>query len=86
MLTYFLHPVAEKELHRLPLKVHQQIITKIKELCRLNHPLQHPKVKKLRGRKFEEFRLRSGDYRIKFILAASDTIKIIHIQHRGVGY
>ena len=86
MLTYFFHPRAEKEIERIPLKDHQRIIAKIKELCRLNHPLQHPKVKKLRGRRFDEFRLRVGDYRIKFFLVASNIIKITHIQHRQVGY
>jgi mRNA-degrading endonuclease RelE of RelBE toxin-antitoxin system len=86
MLEYFFHPAAEKELHRLPLKIHRQIIEKIKELCRFNHPLQHPKVKKLKGRKFEEYRLRVGDYRVKFIFIKPNIIKITHVQHRGVGY
>jgi len=80
------HPKAKRELLRIPKKFRLQIIKRIDELEKLNHPLQHPKVKKLRGRKFEEFRLRSGDYRIKFIFSEPDTIKIIHIQHRKIGY
>ena len=86
MLNYFFHPVAEKELARLPLEIQKQIVAKIKELCQFNHPLQHRKVIKLRGRKTEDFRLRSGDYRIKFTLVNRSTIKITHIQHRQVGY
>ena len=86
MLTYFFHPTAEKELVRLPIKEQVRIITKIKEVCQLNHPLQHRKVKKLKGRRFEEFRLRVGNYRIKFIFIRPNIIKIIHIQHRQVGY
>ena len=79
-------PRAQKELLRIPKKFRLQIIKRIDELKRLNYPLQHHKVKKLRGRKFEEFRLRVDDYRVKFILADSNTIKIIHIQHRQAEY
>ena len=80
------HPQAKKELLRIPKKFRLQIVKRIDELEKLTHPLQHPRVKKLVGRKFEEFRLRSGDYRIKFIFIKPDTIKIIHIQHRKIGY
>ncbi len=86
MLTYFFHPAAEKELVHLPIKEQVRIIDKIKEICQLNHPLQYRKVKKLKGRRFEEFRLRVGNYRIKFIFILPNIIKIIHIQHRQVGY
>jgi len=51
MLTYFFHPKAEKELARLPFKIQEQVIVEIKELCQFNHPLQHRKVIKLRGKK-----------------------------------
>lgn len=85
MLKYSFHPTAEKELSRLPIKIQEQIITKLKELCHLNHPLQHRKVIKLKGKRLEQFRMRAGDYRIKFILSNS-IIKIIHVQHRQVGY
>ena len=80
------HPQAKKELLQIPKKFRLQIVKRIDELEKLTHPLQHPRVKKLLGRNFEEFRLRSGDYRIKFILIKADTIKITHIQHRRIGY
>lgn len=86
MLKIIIQPEATKELLKIPKKIRLNILDKISELEKMDHPLQHRKVKKLRGRKFEEFRLRVGDYRIKFILADSTTIKIIHAQHRGVGY
>ena len=86
MLRIEFHPTAQKELLKIPKKFRLQIIKRIEELERLNHPLQHPKVRKLRNGKFEQFRLRSGNYRIKFILANSHTIKIAHVQHRQVGY
>ncbi len=86
MLKCFFHPTAEKELARLPRKIQEQIKNKIKQLSQLNHPLQHPKVKKLKGTKLEVFRLRSGDYRIIFILIEPNIIKITHIRHRGKAY
>jgi len=85
MLKYSFHPTAEKELSRLPVKIQKQIIAKLKELCRFNHPLQYHKIIKLKGKKFEQFRMRVGDYRIKFILRNS-ILKITHVQHRQVGY
>lgn len=85
MLKYSFHPTAEKELSRLPIKIQEQITVKLKELCQFSHPLQYRKVIKLKGGRFEQFRMRVGDYRIKFILRNS-IIKIIHVQHRQVGY
>jgi len=86
MLDYFFHPSAEKELARLPIKEQSRIVAKIKEVCQFNHPLQHRKVIKLEGREFEEFRLRVGDYRVKFIFRRPGAIFITHIHHRQVGY
>ena len=86
MLKIIIHPRAKKELLKIPKSIRLKIVERIDELEKLNHPLQHPRVKKLRGRKIEEFRLRVRDYRIKFILAGPQTIKIIHIQHRQIGY
>ena len=86
MLKIIVQPKAVKELLNIPKKIRLRIVDTINELAKLNHPLQNPKVKRLRGRKLEEFRLRVGNYRIKFVLADSQTIKIIHIQHRQVGY
>ena len=85
MLKYSFHPTAEKELSRLPIRIQEQVIAKLKEVCQLNHPLQHRNVIKLGTRKDGDFRMRVGNYRVKFILENS-TIKITHIQHRQVGY
>ena len=86
MLKIIVQPRASKELLKIPKGIRLRIVDKISELENLHHPLQHPKVKKLRARKFDEFRLRIGDYRVKFIFIEPATIKITHIQHRGVGY
>ena len=86
MLKVIVQPRATKELMKIPKKIRLGILDKISELEKLNHPLQHPKVKKLKGRRFEEFRLRAGDYRVKFLLTDSHTIKVIRVQHRQIGY
>ena len=86
MLQVSFHPKATKELLRIPKKMRLQVLDKIAELEKVNHPLQCPKVEKLRARKTEDFRLRSGNYRVKFTLIDPGIIKIIHIEHRQVGY
>lgn len=85
MLAYSFHPTAEKELARLPLKEQGRILAEMKALCQLNHPLQHHKVIKLEGAD-NEFRLRVGDYRVKFTLRDKTFIFVTHIQHRQAGY
>ncbi|MBU4030964.1 type II toxin-antitoxin system RelE/ParE family toxin [Patescibacteria group bacterium] len=85
MLQISFHPKATKELLKIPKKTRLCILDKMAELESLGHPLQHQKVKKLRKGKFEKFRLRVGNYRVKFTLRKS-SLFVIHIQHRQVGY
>ncbi|MBU3942808.1 type II toxin-antitoxin system RelE/ParE family toxin [Patescibacteria group bacterium] len=85
MLSYSFHPTAEKELIRLPIKIQRQVIDRINYLCQFNHPLQCRKVIKIQGKENNFFRMRTGDYRIKFFLKDS-IIKIVHVQHRQAGY
>lgn len=85
MLKVVFHPRANKELIKIPKNTRLKILDKISEFQKLNHPLQHQGVIKLSGRKTEDFRLRTGDYRIKFALNG-DIIFITHIQHRQIGY
>lgn len=86
MLHVSFHPTAEKELVRIPTSDQEAVATKLKELRKLNHPLQHRKVKKLKGGKEERFRLRTGDYRIKFTFRKPDTVFVTRIEHRQAGY
>ena len=86
MLKVIIHPNASKEVLKIPKQIRLAILDKIAELETVDHPLQHRQVVKLKDRKLKEFRLRVGDYRIKFILVNSHIIKIIHIQHRQMGY
>ena len=85
MLKISFHKKTSKELLKIPKEIRLLILERITELEKLNHPLQYQNVIKLKGRKNEEFRLRVGNYRIKFSLRNSD-IFITHIQHRQCGY
>lgn len=85
MLKIIVEPKASKELLKIPKKARLRVLDKIAELQMLNHPLQHPKVIKLEGRG-EEYRLRVGDYRIKFTFQKPSDILITHIQQRQVGF
>ncbi|TSC78200.1 MAG: hypothetical protein G01um101429_888 [Parcubacteria group bacterium Gr01-1014_29] len=85
MLTYFFHPTAEKEIARLPLKEQGRIFVQMRALCQLTHPLQHRNVIKLEGGE-NEFRLRVGNYRVKFTLRNKSSILVTHVEHRQVGY
>lgn len=85
MLKINISPRATKEILKIPEKIRLNILDKIAELENLNHPLQHRNVIKLETRKGGDFRMRVGNYRVKFILENS-TIKITHVQHRQIGY
>ncbi|OIO45160.1 hypothetical protein COX24_02805 [bacterium (Candidatus Gribaldobacteria) CG23_combo_of_CG06-09_8_20_14_all_37_87_8] len=87
MLKVVFHPKASKELLKIPQLFRFQIINKIGELEPLEHPLFHRNIIKLKGTNQENFRLRVGDYRVKFSFdQRASLIFITHIQHRQVGY
>ncbi len=83
-ITY--HRRAEKELATLPHGHALAIVSAIEELAHCFHPLEHRHVLKLQGRRTKDYRLRVGDYRIKFSLEKDGTAVITHIQHRQAGY
>lgn len=85
MLKINVSPRATKEILKIPKKIRLNILDRIAELENVNHPLQHRNVIKLEARKDKAFRMRVGDYRVKFTLENS-TIRITHVQHRQVGY
>lgn len=85
MLHIVLHPSAEKELARIPEKFQQHIREAIDELAQINHPLEHRHVIKLQGKRPKDFRMRVGDYRVRFTLQ-NNAIFITHIRHRKFGY
>ena len=69
------------------LKDHERVVARLKELSTLTHPLQHPHVIKLEGgKKGERFRLRVGDYRVKFTFHKPSLLLVTRIQHRQAGY
>lgn len=85
MFNYVFHPAAKKDLGRFPFEIEKQIVKKIIALSRLAHPLLSSNIIKLKGRE-DSYRLRVGDYRVKFILQKPDLLLIIAVDHRQVGY
>ena len=86
MLVIKLHPKAVKDLKKIP-KHHRDFIwNSLDELRLLSHPLQHRQVIKLEDGSGLLFRLRVGDYRIKFEFSELAQIFIYRIQHRQAGY
>lgn len=86
MLKIVIHPAADKYILKIPKKTRLRVLEKIMELEPLNHPLQHPHVIKLEGGKEERFRLRVGEYRIKFVLRKPNIIAVNAIDSRQAGY
>ena len=73
---------AEKELERLPDKIHDRIVHRL--LLLKNDP-RPQNAKKLRGR--EGYRIRVGDYRILYIIDDENKIvEIYSIAHRREAY
>jgi len=85
MLEIVFHPKAIKELLALPKEIRIAVLKAIAELQKTGNPLEHRKVIKLKGRTTKDYRLRAGNYRVKFTLRNS-TVFITHVQHRHVGY
>ena len=86
MLQISYHPKAWKEFLEIPKKFQHQILSRIEELHILEHPLEHPRVLKLKGRSTNDYRIRSGDYRIKFTFTKQRIVFITEIEHRQAGY
>lgn len=86
MLRVLFHPRAEKELLKLSKNYRLKILDQLAALEKLNHPLQHRRVIKLSGRGGRDFRLRVGDYRVKFTLRGAHTVLVTHVEHRQAGY
>ncbi len=72
----FLKRSAEKELARLPSKVHQRVI---KRLLTLKANPRPPGAKKLGGG--ESYRLRVGDYRVLYTI--NETLRKIEVSAVG---
>ena len=78
----YLKRTAEKELNRLPTKVHNRIV---KRLTSLRDNLRPLGVKKLYSR--EGYRIRVGGYRILYIINKLEKkVEIISIAHRKEVY
>ncbi len=80
--TVSLKRSAEKELKRLPVKIHDRIVNLLISLK--ENPI--PKgVKKLSGR--EGYRIRVGDYRILYVINHLEKkVEVFSIAHRREAY
>lgn len=86
MLTVRITGRARKEFNWLPRAHQQRIVVALTELGQCSHPLKHRHVVKLQGASQTSFRLRVGDYRVKFIFLKPRTVQVTHIHHRQIGY
>ncbi|MBI4540069.1 MAG: type II toxin-antitoxin system RelE/ParE family toxin [Gemmatimonadetes bacterium] len=76
-------PRAEKDLQKLPLTAQHRIVEAIDRFAATGHG----DVKKLAGADPPEWRLRVGDYRVRFeIDKASDTLYVLRVLPRGDAY
>lgn len=85
MIHVLYHPKARKQLLDIPKNFRLRIMENLAELSSLDHPFQHKDVIKLQGRT-NDFRLRCGDYRVKFTFTKPSTAYITSIEHRQAGY
>lgn len=85
MLVVSFHPEAEKELLEIPKKVRLAILAEIDALEKLNHPLQHRHIKKLKA-KTNQYRMKVRAYRVKMEFQNETILRIFHIEHRQAGY
>jgi mRNA interferase RelE/StbE len=77
-----LRRAAEKELNRLPEKIHQRITRKLLELE--NNPRPHG-AQKLQGH--DGYRTRIGDYRVLYLIDdEAKTVEILAVGHRREVY
>lgn len=86
MLGILFHPRTTKQLLRIPKQFREQILDNIESLRTQNHPLQHQRVIKLSGRDGQDFRMRVGNYRVKFSLRDDNVLLVTRVEHRQVGY
>lgn len=75
----FIKPAAQRQLKKLTLTVQQDLIARIESLSANPRPLG---CKKLKGQR-DQYRLRSGDYRIIYSIEdASLIVRVINVGHR----
>jgi mRNA interferase RelE/StbE len=75
---------ALKQLRGIPTHLHKNIFDHLEELRQHDHPLHHQNVEKIRDTK-NEYRMRIGDYRIRFTLRDHEVL-VTHLRHRKDAY
>ena len=84
---------AQKELDELDPKIKRQVVRAIRGIPSVHREQRRAKVKKIKGRRKGEpdlYRIRSGDYRILYMVNEAGEgeaqIIILHIRHRRDAY
>jgi mRNA interferase RelE/StbE len=73
---------AERELERLPRKIHDAVVDHLQSLAENPRP---PGIKKLHGR--EAYRIRIGDYRVLYMIHDAKKIaEVFSVAHRKEVY
>jgi len=80
-----LHANARKSLLSIPKKDRLRIVDALEEIQSLAHLLQHRDAIKLAGRKTDDYRLRVGNWRVKFT-HINTVIFVTGIDNRQAGY
>ena len=76
-----LSPHAVRDYKKLPPPLKAAIQTALDSLQ--HHPVEGPKIKRLKGRLREYFRYRVGDYRVVYTVVQSEWVVYVdYIQHR----
>ena len=81
MKTVYFRPAALGDLRKLDPQVARRVMTAIAEYAESDRGT----VKRLHGER-SEFRLRVGDWRVRFEFERPDVIRILRILHRSVAY
>lgn len=89
-VKFVLHPVADKQLHKLPAEADERIRKKLTDVVTDEfRDLEDYGVEKVRGTSYNVFRIRIGGYRVFFFLEPTDeeTIAaILHVDKREGAY
>ena len=82
MATVLMTAEAQEQFAALPRTIQGRVLTVFERLQNWPHVSG---AKPLRGELFGSRRIRTGDYRVLFELAADDTVLVWKIAHRGSG-
>ena len=78
--TLILAPAFRRDLEDLPPSIHHQVLEAIKVL-ETNPKGPHPKIKKLKGKGFGQWRLEVWPYRVRYDVTGGE-VHLYRVRHR----